>query len=178
MKNGRRKGAKGELQVAALLQDWWRQLEPDAIFRRTPSSGGWARGDVAKLAFETAGDLTTTAVRFPFCVEVKRREAFDTDNFLKGRASPVWNWWLQAQTQGAEQDGEPMLWLRRNHEPWMVLLRFAYVRSLPASVQMKLAVTCHTHDWRRGWASTRGAVPIMYYARDLLARPPNFFATC
>lgn len=70
--NGRRKGARAELQVAALCEEWWQQLEPGCKFRRTPGSGGSggkADADV-RAHFKVGGDLMTTAKQWPFCVDL------------------------------------------------------------------------------------------------------------
>lgn len=127
MTNGRAKGARGELEVAAIVTDWWERLEPGCRFKRTPGSGGWATPDVRK-EFGTAGDLVTTAKRFPWSVEVKWRQNWTWKELLAGRRSPVWSWWGQALAQGEESGLEPMLWMRHTGEPWWMLLRGSYVQ--------------------------------------------------
>lgn len=117
----REKGSVAELEVARLISGWWNQLEPTAIFRRTPLSGGWGTPDV-RSAFRTAGDIMTDSLAFPFAVEVKRREGFSWKPLLDGKKSPVWGWWRQAQKQGEEMNLVPTLWFRKNREPWHVLL--------------------------------------------------------
>lgn len=120
MTNGRRKGNRGELEVAKLLQAWWCQHEPDAEFVRVPLSGGWATSKV-RGEFRASGDLMTTASTFPFTIEAKRREAFTWKNVLAGRRSPLWKWWEQAIEQGVEAKLEPLLWARKKGEPWRVV---------------------------------------------------------
>ncbi len=124
----REKGSVAERQVAAILERWWRQLEPDARFVRTPLSGGWHGPDV-RTEFRASGDLMTTAQRFPFAVEVKRREAWSFEEMVAGRASPVWAWWRQAQGQAREMRCEPLLVFRRNREGWHAMLREDYARA-------------------------------------------------
>lgn len=128
--NGRRKGNAAELQVAQHVQFWWRRLElsdqatPDgeqAEFIRTPQSGGWSTRRV-RGNYRVAGDISSTSDSWPFTVEVKRREAWTLTNLVAGRASPVWDWWEQTAKAAVEESGIPMLWLRRNKMPWMVLL--------------------------------------------------------
>jgi hypothetical protein len=144
--NVRDKGKTGEQEVAEMLASWWTQVEPDAIFKRTPGSGGWGgRGNAeARAGFKLTGDVMTTAKLWPFDVEVKRREMWDYDRFAQGRPSPVWSWWRQTQVSAltavrledpkteAEmfKDREPMLWFRQNRRPWHVLLRKGFVDSL------------------------------------------------
>lgn len=118
---GRRdKGPKAELEVARLLEPWWRQLEPGATFVRTPRSGGWTQG---RDLFDARGDLCVKgAPRFPWLVEVKRREAWSLSNFELGRACPVWGWWERANHDAACAGRTPMLWIRHNRRPWIIVV--------------------------------------------------------
>lgn len=123
----RKKGSVAEREVAALLCPWWAKAEPkDAEgkpiqFVRTPLSGGWG-GPAVRAGFGAAGDLMTTAVRFPFCVEVKRRENWTLDTLVAGKASPVWGWWAQARRAAAEMGKEPLLIFRHNRRPWRAMI--------------------------------------------------------
>ncbi|MGA7123736.1 MAG: hypothetical protein WBY94_26765 [Polyangiaceae bacterium] len=178
----RAKGARAENEVAKLLQEWWRQLEPGCTFKRTPSSGGWAHGE-ARRDFKTSGDLTTTAALFPWVVEVKRREGWSRKTFEAGRPSPVWGWWLQAQAQAREQGATPMLWLRRSRDPWLVLVpeRSAAMRyderGVP-DIRAGHTISIHraTMRWRGRWPRARGERPIAVQAVCLLAEHPRGFA--
>lgn len=114
------KGPKAELEVARLLESWWRQLEPGATFVRTPRSGGWMSG---RDLFDARGDLMVKGARlFPWCVEVKRREGWSLANFELGRACPVWRWWERASADAALVRRTPMLWIRHNRRPWIVVV--------------------------------------------------------
>lgn len=117
----RAKGADAEREVAKLVEGWWRVFEPGCRFVKTPLSGGWG-GPAIRSGFRASGDLMTTAVKFPFVIEVKRREGWSWKPFLEGRPSPVWGWWRQACRQADEMDARPMLWFRHNREPWRVLM--------------------------------------------------------
>lgn len=118
----RQKGNAAEREVAKIIEHWWQPFEPEAHFVRTPLSGGWG-GPSLRGTFGAAGDLMTTSKTFPFAVEVKRREGWTWGRLLKGKPSPVWDWWLQAQVQGEEMQKIPMLWLRKNREPaWHIML--------------------------------------------------------
>lgn len=127
MAQGRPKGCKAEIEVAKILEPWWRDHEPKAPdghairFVRTPLSGGWGGKDT-RSGFKASGDLMTTAATFPFTVEVKRREGWKWKPLFEGRRSPVWSWWRQAVGQGTEMRAVPLLWLRHNREPWSVML--------------------------------------------------------
>jgi len=121
MFGSRNKGSKAEREVASLLTSWWSAIEPDVKFVKTPLSGGWSNAKV-RGDMRASGDIMTTSKTFPFAVEVKRREGFAWSTFLAGRASPVWGWWLQTLKAASEQKGVPMLWLRKNGEPWRIVL--------------------------------------------------------
>jgi hypothetical protein len=122
-KNGRAKGAKAELEVARLCVVWWDQVEPGCQFKRTPGSGGWATPEV-RGEFKVAGDLTTTAKRWPFTVEVKRREGWVLANLYAAKPSPVWKWWRQACAAASEEGRTPILFLRKNARvpEWFVMV--------------------------------------------------------
>lgn len=120
-KMSRTKGNVAEREVAALIQTWWRQLEPGCAFVRTPSSGGWGTPEL-RGSFRVSGDLATTSTTFPFSVEVKRREGWSWTTLLAGKPSPVWGWWRQTLTAATEMKAHPMLWVRRSQQPWLVLV--------------------------------------------------------
>lgn len=123
------KGARGELQVIKLVQPWWRRLEPEAVFVRTPGSGGWRHAP----AFKARGDLLVdpqTTKLFPFSVECKWQEGWGTGllfgDYTGKRhgddSSPIWGWWAQC-CEAARVDGLlPMLWFRKNSSPWYVMI--------------------------------------------------------
>jgi hypothetical protein len=119
---------------------WWQPIEPGSRFRRTPKSGGWATADV-RGDFKASGDVMTTAKRWPFTTEVKRREGWSMHTLVAGRQSPVWEWWRQCCDEAAEEDRIPMLWLRKNRQPWLVLL--------PHDLVMRLNVAPDI-DWPGG----------------------------
>lgn len=120
--NSRAKGNTGEREIARILQTWWRAVEPECEFVKTPLSGGWQKPSV-RGAMKLSGDLCTTALQFPFVVEVKRREGWSPKNLLAGKPCPVWGWWDQTQKSAAEQKGLPLMLFRKNHQPWSLMLR-------------------------------------------------------
>lgn len=113
------KGRGGELEVRDLLLAWWQQVEPGVKMVRTPASGGWH----AATEFAASGDLMVNpGSKFPWSVEVKRREGWSPARFVAGFKSPVWGWWLQACRDGARLGKPPMLWVRRSRAEWIVLV--------------------------------------------------------
>jgi hypothetical protein len=158
----KRIGAKGELEVRDVLQEWWRLLEPEVVFARTPLSGGWAHAE----QFRAAGDLVVTpGSAFPFCVEVKRRRGWASSTFVAGRPCPVWGWWLQAQAAAAKVGLEPILVFRRPRAPWMVLVRFALCRVVSGAPPPVVS-------W--GHISAEyGEMPVGFWLSDLVKTAPQ-----
>lgn len=162
--NSRSKGKRGEREVAKLLQDWWRKLEPECKFATTPSSGGWSTPEM-RGEFKVAGDLTTTAKRWPWTVEVKRREGWSDKTLKEGKASPIWGWWKQVLKSSAEEKRMPMLWFRRSHEPWLVMFAESDVWWQPASA--KFSWGSHDLNFEKH--------PIVFAAVDILRVDPSSF---
>ncbi len=132
---GRRKGVRGERDVADKLKTWWNRYEPSAEFIRTPLSGGWHQNSKAAAHFRVSGDLMTTSATFPFCVEVKWREGWSIDALLDGKSCAAWPFWLQACAAAKRQHEVPMMWLRKNRVkgtakpfPWLVWVPAAYAK--------------------------------------------------
>lgn len=166
----RTKGKVAEREVAALMQTWWTQIEPEARFVRTPMSGGWGAPAV-RTEFRASGDLMTTSSIFPFTVEVKRREGWNMKWFAAGKMSPVWGWWRQSQVQAKELGKEPMLWFRRNRQPWLVLISLGYMLTRKRLPQPFLR---WTHE-ELGGIDIGYRVPVCFYAETLLSMHPRRF---
>lgn len=165
--NGRDKGARNEREVARLVQSWWEAREPGCQFVRTPMSGGWGTTNTREH-FRASGDLMTTAVDFPFTIEVKAREGWSTANVLSGARSPVWGWWKQTITAATEQHSIPMLWFRKRHKAWLILLplqqRLPIEPDVVYPTVAKAGVEYHGHR------------PVLYFADRLLAMHPKDIA--
>lgn len=184
----KQKGAGGELEVARLIQPWWARVEPGVAFARTPGSGGWGKAPI-KQGFEIFGDLMTTGVRFPFTVEVKRREEGSPRNFVQGKKTPVWGWWQQVQGDAALSKLEPVLFYRRNADRslpaklrkpiWIVVMRRAYFDLLRATCG-SVAVGYPDFTWPDGVFAINGvdvgAHPVGYVADHFFAIAPSVFA--
>lgn len=167
---GRPKGSKGEIEVAKLLEAWWRKMEPECCFVRTPLSGGWGRPQ-HREGFGTAGDLMTTAEHFPFAVEVKRREGWKWETLEVGKPSPIWEWWRQTQKAANEMKKRPLFFFRHNREEWHLFL--------PSDLDGRLPVTSTP---RIVWEPEAllgvdygQELPICYEASMLLELPPGLF---
>lgn len=116
--HGRNKGNAAEREIAKKIQEWWGSVEPSAKFMRSPGSGGWSTSEV-RSEFKAHGDIITTATRFPFSIEVKRREQWTLKQLIKYPPSgPVWGWWIQCQVDAIEAQKEPLMVFRKNKECW------------------------------------------------------------
>lgn len=139
--NSRRKGKSAEREVAKLLEAWWSKVETGCKFVSTPQSGGFSTAAV-RGAFNMAGDLMTTAETFPYTVEVKHREKWALPNVIAGKPSPVWAWWSQCQKAALEEKKIPLLWFRKNHGDWYLMLpEKDLVNHVPNATKLSLCVS-------------------------------------
>lgn len=114
------KGNGGEREVSKLLQDWWQTEFPAVTFARTPQSGGWVKNQTT-AGFNLYGDVISTDPNFPFSVEVKRDESWNLAQLQKRcPTSPLWDWWLQCQADAIKSKKLPILFFRKNRQPWYV----------------------------------------------------------
>lgn len=120
------KGRRGEREVASLCEKWWRKVDKNCEFKRTPLSGGWATQTI-RSHYRACGDLMTTSNKWPFTVEVKFREDWSLDNLFNGKRTNVWNWWIQATSQANDEKSIPMLWIRKRRVPWLVMLPVTFI---------------------------------------------------
>jgi hypothetical protein len=171
MTQSHRKGAVGELEVRNLIQPWWAAVEPATRFNRAPLSGGWH----AAADQQTAGDLLVTpGSKWPWSVEVKRREGWSPARALSGLASPLWTWWAQATRDAATIGLYPMLWARRSRGQWIVLVpekQYLAQRKAPIPRYQWISWPPKRYmgtDWR-----TTLPAPIGYFALDLLDANPR-----
>jgi hypothetical protein len=166
MFGSRQKGSVAEREVAKMIETWWRTLEPECRFVKTPLSGGWQGPDV-RAGFQMSGDLMTTAKFFSLSVEVKRRENWTWERVLAGRPSPVWTWWRQAQEQALEMNKIPSLWIRKNREKdWTVML--------PAKTVERWGIRLKS-VWNMATLNV-GISPVIVMAYDLLRIHPKTIA--
>lgn len=167
----RTKGKVAEREVAKLLCGWWSKVEPECSFVRTPSSGGWSSPQV-RAEYRACADIMTTAQRFPFAVEVKRREAWSEEQLSKCRASPVWGWWAQACRQASEADLVAMLWFRRNRGPWRVLVPERWAAEHLLSHHVRIDISWFASDMAKRVLEPANH-PVCYLAESLLERDPR-----
>lgn len=112
----------------------------------------------------------TTARRFPFAVEVKRREGWSWRELLAGRRSPVWGWWDQACKQADEAHADPMLWFRHNREEWTVMMGPWIRTASPKAFRVKMPTFKIFHSV----VESRAA--LLHEASVVLDQSPEIFA--
>lgn len=123
--NSRKKGAKAERKVAALMEEW-----SGREFSRTPASGGlrWKASNVI-------GDIVCTEERhfFPFSIEVKTRREINFEHLLYISESEIKKFWNQALRDAERGKKLPLLFMRYNGMPsdlWFVVIQLHIFRRL------------------------------------------------
>lgn len=173
---GNSKGSKAEREVAAILQAWWKPFEPmvddkPLQFTRVPLSGGWSKGE----NHDVSADIHCNSKRFPFAVEVKRRESWAWPPVMAGKPSPVWGWWRQAQRDAERTSRQPMLWFRHNRQPWNIMVSKEFFDSkVPRAEDSSLL---YGHSWDRLHMKVDcGADPLLFTQASFLWFMPEVFA--
>ena len=168
---GRPKGNRAEIEIAKSLKAWWSPFEA-AEFVRTPLSGGWGGKDL-RAGFRASGDVMTTSLRFPFTVEIKRREGWSWVNLMRGWRSPVWGYWRQAIAQAKEMGGTPLLFLRRNREEWSVMLPLRSGIDSTAITSEKWVAVWLESELKTKGVDIGGLLPGIVRAKDFFKTSPH-----
>lgn len=109
--NGKQKGAKFERDVAKAFATW-----TGDVVKRTPASGGWAKGD----DFGVAGDLVFVEVD-TLHIECKKWKTWALEDFLVGVADDkIPTWWAQCFDE-CPKGRTPILVMARNMFPALAL---------------------------------------------------------
>ncbi len=118
-KKSRRKGRRGEVEVASLLSKW---LGLD--LKRTPMSGAmW--GYPSDIIPSSASEVSD----FPFLIEVKLQEGWDLTSFVSGK-DVVFKGWIKQVEDEVDRLKKPfyMLFFRKNRFPWFVAIPISQVK--------------------------------------------------
>ena len=110
MANGKKKGNKGEREVANWFKKW-----TGYDFTRIPASGGLRWKNVK----DTVGDIICTddkhSGRFPFSVESKKYKEIEILPCIIGQKANTLTFWEQAKDDGDRGGKEPILFMRYNN---------------------------------------------------------------
>ena len=104
--NGRNKGAGFERKIAKSLTEWSGKTF-DRVFR---SGGGAAKGDIAP-AYHS----------WPFVAELKNRESWGHHDLFNNKGN-IWKWWSKVCQEAADAKKYPLLIIKRNRHPALVIL--------------------------------------------------------
>lgn len=111
--HSRNKGNAFERYIAKQLSEWC-----GSTVTRSPSSGGWAK----------TGDVTpkdpAMMIEFPFCVELKNREAWDFMELLTGDnlKTGIKSWWEQVLGDSQKSKKIPLLVFTKKLRPEFAML--------------------------------------------------------
>lgn len=101
--NSRSKGSRYERKIAKEFSLW-----AGFTITRTPMSGGYNKG----------GDLTPKDPEhmkdFPLHLELKHREGWDFNGFLKNPKHPIWGWWEQCEYESRTYSKVPIVVFTKN----------------------------------------------------------------
>jgi len=106
--HSRNKGSSFERSVAQEISKW-----TGSVVTRTPMSGGYNK----------FGDITpkdpALMISFPYCIELKNREAWDFSELLKGTniKTGILSWWQQVLGDAGKSKKHPLLIFTKNLEP-------------------------------------------------------------
>ena len=179
MTNGRQKGNVAEREIAKKFQNWWEQIEPGVKFCRTPGSGGFGT-PVIREDFSLSGDIMTNSKKFPFSVEVKRRENWAIKSIINGGKSPVWKWWIQTIRAANEMKKDPLLIFRKNcttrkkgvgllSSEWFIMLPADYNKIIKVPIRKWLP-----EEFKPG-VDYGGVLPVLYFDYQLFTNNPSLF---
>jgi len=177
--NVRDKGAVAERFIAKKLEEWWNIVEPGCKFMRSPGSGGWSTPTI-RSEFKAHGDIITTAHRFPFTIEVKRREQWTLKQVTNPRPSgPVWDWWIQAQKDARNANAIPIMIFRKNNELWRMFCPENIFQCCASYYAREESVLQHHHftDFQMASIDYGAIRPVMMFFDSLMCVPPSFFAS-
>jgi len=133
-RSSRRKGHAFERTIAKKLQTWWNQNGKFKYeFRRTPQSGGSA----LKQGWGLAGDIATTAINFPWHLELKNAPGSfaGLHQFISAPKFKFWEW-LEQANKDCPQNKKVILIFNRfdqptwcaSNVPW-ILNRLDYIKA-------------------------------------------------
>lgn len=138
---GKRKGSSFERATARRLSLWITNGTDRKQLIRSVLSGGWSDRDKRQIGDLAPNGPIGESFRATFAVECKHQLAIDIwDLFTLKDGGRIVRWWAKlcaevGTTAGVE---EPMLIMRSNRKPDIVVLRSMFVRNLSLAVDAPL----------------------------------------
>lgn len=130
---GKTKGSGFERKICKLLSLWYSEDTRDDIFFRSASSGAMAtqRFKKGKDTCGQSGDITSTdteGIKFinKVSIECKHYKSFGFEFLLFDKPSKVSEWWIQADRDAFRSRKMPLLIIKRNNVPEVVILKYSF----------------------------------------------------
>lgn len=133
----KQKGAQNERNICRLLSLWVTHGKQEDVFWRSAMSGG--RATVAKrrgkkLASQ-AGDISSVdeaghILTDDFYIETKHVKLLALDRFIVKRTGPLVNYWHTASQEAVSYRKSPLLIVKQNMLPTLLICRFGIVSKL------------------------------------------------
>lgn len=129
-RKGAGKGAGYERAVCRLLSRWVSAGAREDVFWRSSISGGRATFAAQKgtLLNSQAGDICAVApegasLTSRFFIELKHRASLDLEGFVVRHKGLLFRFWRKTISQSAQFELEPMMIVRQNFTPDLVITR-------------------------------------------------------
>lgn len=138
MPNGKRKGNRYERDMSRRLSLWLSDGDRDDLIWRTHNSGGrfTARLKNKKKTEGQDGDLTATCDGISseflklFSIELKSYKDINIWGLITGSKTGILEFWRQAKKQAKACNKEPLLILKQDHRPELILSNDAFCFSM------------------------------------------------
>lgn len=128
---GKLKGNKFQWKISKLLSLWWTNNERDDVFIPTGSSGARAtnRFKQGKKTLNQDADITSVdsdGFQFikKFSIECKFYKKFSLNHLIYKNNDDLSKWWLQASGDAERDNKHPLLILRQNNFPEIIIFEY------------------------------------------------------
>lgn len=128
---GKLKGNKFQWKIAKLLSLWWTENKRDDVFIPTGSSGARATNRFKKGKKTLNQDADITSVDLDgflfiktFSIEVKFYKKFSLNHLIYKNKDDLYNWWLQASGDAERDNKHPLLILKQNKLPEIIIFEY------------------------------------------------------
>lgn len=145
MANGKVKGGNYEREISKNLSLWLSGGENDDLFWRTQNSGGryttrykkkltleGQSGDIASVRGNISNEFLKT-----FCVEIKFYKDINIWGFITKAKDGVLDFWKQAYEQSKQAGREPILIVKQNYKPALLISNKIFNKILIKNFKLK-----------------------------------------
>lgn len=142
---GKQKGASFERRICKMLSLWVSNRKKQDLFWRSAMSGGRATLGLAKGQYHSrqAGDICAVApeghyLTNHFYVELKHLKRLCLDQFFLLGKGPLARFWEIAQEQASDHGKNPMMIVKQNHLPELVITEEFELREITVYDRLKM----------------------------------------